>query len=87
MTLKVSEMESIPDATMDQCVGYVGGILEDSCKDNKRLCKKVWQKVRITQGHSKLNLVLHHLLHNQLLRGLNPKALDDFSFQIKMNWY
>ncbi|GFS08840.1 hypothetical protein ElyMa_001284000 [Elysia marginata] len=45
-SLTTAEMQSIPDSALAECIDHIAPMLEDSCADNKRLCKKVWEKVK-----------------------------------------
>ncbi|GFN96319.1 stereocilin [Plakobranchus ocellatus] len=46
LSLNTAEMQTIPDSALNECINYIGPLLEDSCADNKWLCKKVWEKVK-----------------------------------------
>ena len=45
LAMKSDEMESIPDAALNECVDVVGSLLEGICEENKHMCRTVWKKV------------------------------------------
>ncbi|XP_035828367.1 uncharacterized protein LOC101855140, partial [Aplysia californica] len=63
LALRVNEMNQISDVTMHECLGYLGEIMEDSCSENKWLCKNVWDKVKkyIKRQGVGIGTVIKHL--------------------------